>query len=620
MTALKTAPLVAVYQFIVGLTKHFGNIIGPMKLTLSQPKVPISELPDVTIPSFTILTGLNGAGKTQLLAAIDAGRVEVEGVPPNDIHIYDARQFRLRQSGSLTGQQLEQMAQNAWQLWTGQQPRAGNWRATAQQIYGQVFQNSPAFDKTDTDLAADVIEKIKVYEAELDSKIFSNRQFKQQANSASIADLLRAHSGPAHTILDTEFLREFRPSSNDGDMLSAALASSFTKYKVDQTRWCYKQLAQGAIGPIDVLETQYEDANPPPWKLVNKLLTTIHQMGGQDLAFNFRVSEPSGTRPEPEKIAAFSFQPVLIDISFGHPRTFEDLSSGEQALLSLAISIFRSQGTARLPKLLLLDEVDASLHPSMSKALIGTLQEVFVKNGTDVILATHSPSTVALSPEDAVVIATKTAKGLELSQADRGQAVQILSEGFIALDNSFLNLRIVPEGKIGVLSEGKNVQILEKVFAIHGIDNVVLMTGREHCTGHTQLKAFYDLLGPLPHTGAVLCVWDCDCLKYRYHELPETNHLFRFVIPHRPDNLIADRGIENAFPESVFEGYSIDLLVQRTGEKRRSLDGNSKSAFANFISSHDNVEIFSHFDSLVEKIRSISLSSSTSTEPAAPLE
>jgi predicted ATPase len=51
-----------------------------------------------------------------------------------------------------------------------------------------------------------------------------------------------------------------------------------------------------------------------------------------------------------------------------------------------------------LPRALLLDEIDASLHPSMIRTLLNAVQTAFVDKGSKVIVATHSPTTVALTP------------------------------------------------------------------------------------------------------------------------------------------------------------------------------------------------------------------------------
>jgi predicted ATPase len=51
------------------------------------------------------------------------------------------------------------------------------------------------------------------------------------------------------------------------------------------------------------------------------------------------------------------------------------------------------------PELIILDEPDAHLHPEMTKLLIDVLEETFVKKyKIKVIITTHSPSTIALSP------------------------------------------------------------------------------------------------------------------------------------------------------------------------------------------------------------------------------
>lgn len=84
---------------------------------------------------------------------------------------------------------------------------------------------------------------------------------------------------------------------------------------------------------------------------------------------------------------------------------FEDLSSGERVLFSLAFFMFNSQEGGKFPKLLLLDEPDAHLHPSMTAQLLKVLKTVLIdKYGVQIIMTTHSPSTVAISPEDSIFL------------------------------------------------------------------------------------------------------------------------------------------------------------------------------------------------------------------------
>jgi len=89
-------------------------------------------------------------------------------------------------------------------------------------------------------------------------------------------------------------------------------------------------------------------------------------------------------------------------------------------------------GLVNLPKLLLLDEVDAPLHPSFTLSLIETLAENFVGElDVAVIMTTHSPSTVALAPEESVYELVRRPR--ELCKTSVSAATQILSAGFISV-------------------------------------------------------------------------------------------------------------------------------------------------------------------------------------------
>jgi ABC-type methionine transport system ATPase subunit len=74
--------------------------------------------------------------------------------------------------------------------------------------------------------------------------------------------------------------------------------------------------------------------------------------------------------------------------------------------MSLAFCLYYAQDRRQLtsyPKVLLFDEIDAPLHPSMSRRLLQVITDVLVRqHGINVILATHSISTVALASEGSV--------------------------------------------------------------------------------------------------------------------------------------------------------------------------------------------------------------------------
>jgi hypothetical protein len=86
--------------------------------------------------------------------------------------------------------------------------------------------------------------------------------------------------------------------------------------------------------------------------------------------------------------------------------------------------------------LLLLDEVDAPLHPSMAASLLNTIQNVLVRDrNVSVILTTHNPSTVALAPEEAIY--SMNPAGPRIDKVSKSFALSLLTTGVPTLSISF---------------------------------------------------------------------------------------------------------------------------------------------------------------------------------------
>jgi hypothetical protein len=87
-----------------------------------------------------------------------------------------------------------------------------------------------------------------------------------------------------------------------------------------------------------------------------------------------------------------------------------------------------------------MDEPDASLHPSMSKQFLNVIQKVFVEEkGVKVIITTHSPSTVALAPEETLFIVNKT--GIRIEKSTKDKALKILTSGVPSFSVNYENRR-----------------------------------------------------------------------------------------------------------------------------------------------------------------------------------
>jgi len=85
---------------------------------------------------------------------------------------------------------------------------------------------------------------------------------------------------------------------------------------------------------------------------------------------------------------------------------FDALSSGEKVLLRMVLAGFLVNDdriNVQPPQVILLDELDASLHPENVQRWMTAVQSGFVEGlGASCILTTHSPTTVALADENSI--------------------------------------------------------------------------------------------------------------------------------------------------------------------------------------------------------------------------
>lgn len=126
-----------------------------------------------------------------------------------------------------------------------------------------------------------------------------------------------------------------------------------------------------------------------PWDLLNDALEAAD--------FAYRVVSPTETDLH------LHYPLMFRRVGLTAPIPPTALSSGEQAIVKLFAWIFHTKNYRRAPKLYLLDEPDAHLHPSLTRQFMSILKDVLVDQyGIRVILSTHSPSTVALAPEGSV--------------------------------------------------------------------------------------------------------------------------------------------------------------------------------------------------------------------------
>ncbi len=154
----------------------------------------------------------------------------------------------------------------------------------------------------------------------------------------------------------------------------------------------------------------------------------------------------------------------LVDRKSGKVVHFESLSSGETTIMALIFALYRSTNGGHFPQVILFDEPDAHLHPSLTQIFLDVIIDVLVKqHGVKVILTTHSPSTVALSPDDAIYCMDRDL-GRPI-KADRKAAVNILSNGLASIT--------IEESSMGIVYNIKQTQ--KHVLFTEGITDKIIL-------------------------------------------------------------------------------------------------------------------------------------------------
>lgn len=593
-----------------------------MQLKFNSAHKSIARFGPVNLPDFAIFTGLNGSGKTHLLQAINNGNCTIGNIPANRVKYYSLTDFKVAESGALNGQQITQQQTAAWQVLNGKP----NWIQTSSAYFKSSFvvnvdganiDHSAELDfdslnlwDLDPKLANEKqIECIKNYITMLENNIFFHANFSAQAQNKGIVKAIKKIGKPLHLVTAQEFNDCFVPSTSKDNHLSISIGSIFTKYKTAYFQFMHnefeKLMKNPATTQVDTteLKEKFEQKNPKPWDIFNEVLQQIHLAAGGDLVFDFAITDPNEVQLQIANWQSYTFIPQLKDRKTGQPRSFADLSSGEKFLLALAVSIYEAQDGYDFPKVLLLDEVDATLHPSMIKSLIDTLQTTFVEKGTKVILATHSPSTVAIAPQGAVFVVNKGSVANKVETISNEDALKLVTQGYATLNDGLSIFDQISDSEVCIITEGKNSNVIEKACAFFEEPDVKVLSCFQGNTGKSQLKTLYQFFERVPHSTKVLFVWDCDVS----YSLTEGNNTYPFILAQNAANNIATDGIENMFPESVFDNFVITSVDSR-GNTIKSFDKQSKPDFDKFIVENGTIENYANFKAVIDEIQRIKAS------------
>jgi predicted ATPase len=422
-----------------------------MKLTFSQQHKSIKNLPEFKLPAFSVITGANGSGKTHLLEAIQNGNVSVDDLSRSEgeIKYFTWSNFTATLNENASPNQVYQQREQAIQQAIQQQSQARKdltnffvsnkiqgdpkiadplWLAAASQdeieeIFLMCTRRGKILDENAVNSFAENF--IRTREKRSGDYLQNLQQF---GDLRTIIERKVFELGLSPLMLSESVLRDSFPLTwNPTNTLQLEFANWFSAWqaayeynKINK----YYNVQEGDTSRYFLEENDFfQKYGDAPWDIANEIMNSAD--------FRYQFNRPTNKIGNLEQ----QFQLRLQDPVDGTTIQASELSSGEKILLAVTLLLYQTSGDlnlSKLPKLLLLDEVDAPLHPSFTKSLLDILNQKFaLELNVSIIMATHSPSTVALAPEGSVFELTREPRMLRPCTVS--SATQVLSSGFVSV-------------------------------------------------------------------------------------------------------------------------------------------------------------------------------------------
>jgi len=591
-----------------------------MRLEFKSEHLSIDRFDPVEVGDFAVITGVNGSGKTHLLRAIRNGSVSADAINTDDIVFFDLGEFKLQNEDECALKQITDEKHIAWSVFIDEEEQSP-YRKEILKALADKFLTSKEITaveviamKKSINLLA--LSKEHFLNKELSKKFdeykrsmrehFSETNLQNHHPAQNFLQLFKSVSCFPHNITEPEFMEKYETSILKEGLIPAQLGKIFVEYRIGEVIAAHGGYAHNhkpisaRLRSINRSSNDHNrHADAPPWEIINDFLSAYR--GG-----TYSITYPSSISVAALANKSFSFKPELVNNEKKIAVSYDDLSSGEKVLFMLALCMFKASTESVFPKLLLLDEIDATLHPSMIKNLLAVIQDVLLRKGTKVVLATHSPTTVALVPEECIFVVNPCGPK-RIEKAAKNDAIQILTEGYMTMEDTIKMFDQTTQRKICVISEGDNVDYIKKavsIFAkeregqIHVIDSI------RDISDKNQLKTIFNFFVRVNHGTPVFVVWDPDCGKFK--KLAAKNNTHPFVLPCNPNNtLCGSSGIESLFDDSCFDESEIFTTSQGAQTTSRSFDAKKKHQFQLRMLADANEESFRLFKCLVERIVSV---------------
>jgi|GEM_PF-1210747 len=597
-----------------------------MKLSFVSKYASINAFDDIELPELTIITGKNGSGKSQLLKAIiGTNRINYQKPPTDYINVsideniidkkdiygpvsdfgIDGGYFNPSANTikvDIISKQLGHFKKHI----IGKISGLNNYDAIKSYC---IKENKPFtfLEVEDFSLIGEdyinyksiITEYLKFIGEYQFSYTYDETQYSKKSVTYSlkpIISLLKKYEYSIHELDDVQIANyaEVVSTSQSSPLVIKDLSNIFLDYhnklRRNKELLFYNESEQYFDEGIGLTEEEFLNVyGTAPWDKLNSILEGF--------------SEIEYTVTKPDKILIDTFQcqlkSTIAEDTIIH---FNSLSSGEKLLMGLASMVFKLKYNNNLPKIILFDEVDSNLHPTMIKILLKVIDETLLKNGTKVIMVTHSPTMVALAPEESIYIMNKVSEN-RLEKKPKNEALSILTEGLPTLESGFGLLDELSQSELTIITEGRNTNYIKKALELFDCKHVTVLDNLEDITGETQLKTYFRFFSKITHTQKVLFIWDCDISKIPSDE----NNTYAYKFENNNENNIAKKGIENMFEENLFSSYTKKIEFSN-GDIKIEFDQSRKSDLETYILSRNDIEDFKKFKHMTDYINKIKIS------------
>ena len=455
------------------------------------------------IPPFAVITGVNGVGKTQLLEAIKgrASNANNRGMIPNIIRTITSSSGPVNlifsenttQSGLSLNGLIEYVKNNDQRLVT--------LRNLDQQI--ESYQNIIRIWRQQLSQSVDKVERLQ-----LENNISSHEEHIRNTLNQKLNVNIYAY--------EEELSRIARKLAKKVDALTE---DEIRQYAIDNFE---------SLTTVDELTRFVANENLRYMKRVTYLSET-HQ--DEDRELLIAQERPYQTINRIFRQYSFDYfdmlNPFPIDgrlngeIRFkgkeGEIVDYNSLSSGEQAIVQFVIWSYGQDFRGNRLNTMVLDEPDAHLHPSMCKMMVEIFSEMSAKKemgggGIRIIITTHSPSTVAFTPDGSLFVMQREADNKRVIRPTSSEdAVEILSDGIFTFSramSSFTMLSTSPKQNL-VFVEGKtDVRHFTKAMQVLGYNLDVEFFDMHDAT---TLSSFIKCTpAKLFNKKSLIALFDCD--------------------------------------------------------------------------------------------------------------